>query len=49
MASSPIPASLERVKEKLREKAGLGSSFDLIAKPMEAGNRRLLFFIYPGS
>jgi len=48
MASSPIPASLERVKEKLREKAGLGSSFDLIAKPMEAGNRRLLFFYISG-
>ena len=48
METSPIPASLEQVEEKLRAEAGLGSSFDLIAKPMEAGNRRLLFFYVSG-
>lgn len=48
MAASPIPASLERVKEKLRAEAGLGASFDVLAKPMEVGKKRLLFFYVTG-
>lgn len=48
MAFAPIPASLDDVKEKLKEEAGLGHSFDLIAKPMEVGKKRLLFFYVNG-
>jgi stage V sporulation protein AF len=48
MEKTPIPASLERVEEKLRAEAGLGSSFDLIARPLTAGNRQLLFFYVNG-
>lgn len=44
----PIPASLDQVKRKLEEEAGLGRSFDLIAKQMVAGKKRLLFFYVNG-
>ncbi|GGF87463.1 spore germination protein [Paenibacillus abyssi] len=46
--AEPVPKRLEDFRRKLKEKVGLGSSFDVVAREMTFGNRRTALFFMNG-